>query len=62
MIAVSATLESFSALTVVPWSHGVAIVVAGVYLLRLYAVRGAGAEGASGAYGDRRDGAQVSGS
>ncbi|MFF1651857.1 MFS transporter [Streptomyces sp. NPDC058255] len=61
MIAVSAALESFSALTVVAWSHGVAIVVAGIYLLRLYAVRGAGTEGASGAYSDRRDGAEVSG-
>jgi hypothetical protein len=65
MIAVSAALESFSALTVVAWSHGVAIAVAGIYLLRLYAVRGAGAEGAgaSGAHdGGRRDGAEVSGS
>nr|WP_229702616.1 MFS transporter [Streptomyces albiflavescens] len=62
MIAVSAALESFSALTVVAWSHGVAIVVAGIYLLRLYAVRGADAKGASGAYSDRRDGAEVSGS
>lgn len=62
MIAVSAALESFSALTVVAWSHGVAILLAGIYLLRLYAVRGAEAEGASGAYSDRRDGAEVSAS
>ncbi|MFF4348819.1 MFS transporter [Streptomyces sp. NPDC001530] len=62
MIAVSAALESFSALTVVAWSHRVAIVVAGIYLLRLYALRGADAEGASGASIDRRDGAGVSGS
>ncbi|SOE74616.1 Predicted arabinose efflux permease, MFS family [Streptomyces sp. OV198] len=62
MIGVSAALESFSAFTVVAWSHGLAIVVAGIYLLRLYAVHGAGKEGTSGAYGSRRDGAEVSGS
>ncbi|MCZ0999209.1 MFS transporter [Streptomyces mirabilis] len=61
MIGVSAALESFSAFTVVAWSHGLAIGVAGIYLLRLYAVHGAGKEGTSGAYGSRRDGAEVSG-
>ncbi|WP_425589197.1 MFS transporter [Streptomyces siamensis] len=61
MIAVSAALERFSALTVVAWSHGVAVVVAGVYLLRLYAVRGADAEGAPSAYSERRDDAGVPG-
>lgn len=62
MIGVSAALESFSAFTVVAWSHGLAIVVAGIYLLRLYAVHGTGKEGTSGAYGSRRNGAEVSGS
>lgn len=62
MIGVSAALESFSAFTVVAWSHGLAIVVAGIYLLRLYAVHGAGGEGTSDAYGSRRNGAEVSGS
>ncbi|MGX1880794.1 MFS transporter [Streptomyces sp. NPDC055287] len=67
MIGVAAALEAFSPFTVVAWSHGVAIAVAVVFLIRLTGGRAKNtAGGGSGDGGDRpysgsRDGAEVSG-
>ncbi|MBT2507871.1 MFS transporter [Streptomyces sp. ISL-98] len=73
MIAVAAALEAFSPFSVVAWSHGVAIVVALVFLIRLMGGRGrwgrsdkrSSVEGGNADAGDphsgRRDGAEVSG-
>ncbi|WP_274564002.1 MFS transporter [Streptomyces spiramyceticus] len=76
MIAVAAALEAFSPFSVVAWSHGVAVVVALVFLIRLMGGRGwsgrwvrrdkrSSVEGGNTDAGDphsgRRDGAEVSG-
>ncbi|UZI33621.1 MFS transporter [Streptomyces sp. VB1] len=74
MILVAAALDRFSPLAVVGWSHGAAIVVAVVFLLRVAGVRRAGRVGRAGRAGLRkeeavegrpdrgdRDGAEVSG-
>ncbi|AVH61101.1 MFS transporter [Streptomyces dengpaensis] len=67
MIAVAAALDVFSPLSVVGVAHGVAIVVAVVFvaqLLRQQGVRPTSGEGgvdAGPAHGGRRDGAEVSG-
>ncbi|WP_408994862.1 MFS transporter [Streptomyces sp. 1268] len=51
MILVAAALDRFSALAVVGWSHGAAIVVAVVFLLRVAALRRAEPPGPSGRAG-----------
>lgn len=74
MILVAAALDRFSPLAVVGWSHGAAIVVAVVFLLRVAGVRRAERAGRAGRAGLRkeeavegrpdrgdRDGAEVSG-
>ncbi|MFJ9107145.1 MFS transporter [Streptomyces sp. NPDC102283] len=74
MILVAAALDRFSPLAVVGWSHGAAIVVAVVFLLRVAGVRRAERAGLTGRAGLRkeeavegrpdrgdRDGAEVSG-
>lgn len=71
MILVAAALDRFSPLAVVGWSHGAAIVVAVVFLLRVAAVRRAGRVGRAGLRKEEavegrpdrgdRDGAEVSG-
>ncbi|MDQ0986709.1 MFS family permease [Streptomyces sp. V2I9] len=74
MILVAAALDRFSPLVVVGWSHGAAIVVAAVFLLRVAALRRAGRTEGAGRAGLRkgeavegrpdrgdRDGAEVSG-
>ncbi|MFH9298155.1 MFS transporter [Streptomyces sp. NPDC017520] len=74
MILVAAALDRFSPLAVVGWSHGAAIVVAVVFLLRVAGVRRAERGGRAGRAGLRkeeavegrpdrgdRDGAEVSG-
>ncbi|MFJ2026545.1 MFS transporter [Streptomyces sp. NPDC087897] len=74
MILVAAALDRISPLVVVGWSHGAAIVVAAVFLLRVAALRRAGRTEGAGRAGLRkgeavegrpdrgdRDGAEVSG-
>ncbi|MFJ1802625.1 MFS transporter [Streptomyces sp. NPDC088180] len=71
MILVAAALDRFSPLAVVGWSHGAAIVVAVVFLLRVAGVRRAGRAGRAGLRKEEavegrpdrgdRDGAEVSG-
>ncbi|MFJ3575082.1 MFS transporter [Streptomyces rubiginosohelvolus] len=51
MILVAAALDRFSPLAVVGWSHGAAIVVAVVFLLRVAALRGAEPAGPMGPAG-----------
>ncbi len=51
MILVAAALDRFSPLTVVGWSHGAAIVVAVVFLLRVTALRRAEPTGPTGGAG-----------
>lgn len=52
MILVAAALDRFSPLAVVGWSHGAAIVVAVVFLLRVAALRRAEPAGPTGRAGD----------
>lgn len=71
MILVAAALDRFSPLAVVGWSHGAAIVVAVVFLLRVAGVRRAERTGRAGLRKEEavegrpdrgdRDGAEVSG-
>ncbi|MFH9759645.1 MFS transporter [Streptomyces anulatus] len=71
MILVAAALDRFSPLAVVGWSHGAAIVVAVVFLLRVAGVRRAARTGRAGLRKEEavegrpdrgdRDGAEVSG-
>nr|WP_274035908.1 MFS transporter [Streptomyces sp. MMBL 11-1] len=71
MILVAAALDQFSPLAVVGWSHGAAIVVAVVFLLRVAGVRRAGRTGRTGQRKEEavegrpdrgdRNGAEVSG-
>ncbi|MFD5199369.1 MFS transporter [Streptomyces sp. NPDC058375] len=55
MILVAAALDRFSPLAVVGWSHGAAIVVAVVFLLRVAALRRAGRAGDTGRVGLRKE-------
>ncbi|WP_426498712.1 MFS transporter [Streptomyces sp. D54] len=71
MILVAAALDRFSPLAVVGWSHGAAIVVAVVFLMRVAGMRRAGRVGRAGLRKEEavegrpdrgdRDGAEVSG-